>query len=351
MEAYVLLLIIITIILLFQENSCILNVKLSSINLDISCIFIYLVLVIFYSVRENIGYDYSMYKSIVEGGYAWSVYSRGGEFISAFLMDIASDYDDYHIYFFLVAVISFLFITKSLMDNSCGKRKIAWGILMFLALPMGFIESLSFQRQFLAITMLLYGTKYLIRKKYFYYTVVIILATMCHASSFIYIILPIVTKFKYKWLILGGILTVVLVNSSTSILGEFSPRLQMYFLATSGEFATGGESQMALYIILLLIGLFLKKYINNYEYDCMLKIYIFSMMSILLLSAIDLKVAIRLGAAGIYHMMFIINYWIDGIKRRQPFFAKICIYLVLIGMYAYNLYVTTRNYLPFETFL
>ena len=69
----------------------------------------------------------------------------------------------------------------------------------------------------------------------------------------------------------------------------------------------------------------------------MLKLYIFSMMLILLLSAIDLKVAIRLGAAGIYHMMFIINYWIDGIKRRQQFLAKICIYLTLVGMYAYNL--------------
>ena len=351
MEAYVLLLIIITIALLFQENSCILNIKLGSINLDISCIFVYLVLVIFYSIRENIGYDYSMYKSTVEGGYAWSVYSRGGEFISAFLMDVASYYDDYHIYFFLVAVISFLFITKSLMDNSCGKRKIAWGILVFLALPMGFIESLSIQRQFLAIAILLYGTKYLIRKNYFKYIVVIILATMCHASSFIYIILPIVIKLKYKWIILSGILAAVLVNSTTSIIGEFSPRLQMYFLATSREIATGGESQMVFYIILLLIGLFFKKYINSYEYDCMLKLYIFSMMLILLLSAIDLKIAIRLGAAGIYHMMFIINYWIDGIKRRQQFLAKICIYLTLVGMYAYNLYVTTRNYMPFETFL
>ena len=79
---------------------------------------------------------------------------------------------------------------------------------------------------------------------------------MCHASSFIYIILPIVIKLKYKWIILSGILASVLINSTTSIIGEFSPRLQMYFLAKSGEIATGGESQMVFYIILLLIGLF-----------------------------------------------------------------------------------------------
>ena len=95
MEAYIILLSIVWGCILFE--TVFKNMKIKKISM--SSLILLIVFIIFYSIRDNIGYDYAMYEETVYGGYADDVYGTKGEILSACLLNIANFFDNHYIFF------------------------------------------------------------------------------------------------------------------------------------------------------------------------------------------------------------------------------------------------------------
>ena len=351
MEAYVLLIFIVTVVILLQENTKWLNVKWAGGACNISYLILYMVFVLFYSVREGIGYDYGMYRGSISGGYAYDVYAPNGEIISASLMDFASYCENYHIYFALVAAISFFLIIRSLHDNFAREKVWIWGILVFMALPIGFMESLSIQRQFLAMSVLMYGIKYIFKGCLYKYLLTVIIATMCHVSSASFLILYAVRFVKVKTILIIGMLLTILTNFVLNLLADYFIQIQRYLQMVNADSA-GGWGQYIFYMLMLCMAAFFRRYVRGAEYDIKFKIYFFGIIAIQMFMNIDLKVAFRLGGVALYTLMLIIPDCIKCFKSSQRIFIKLIVYAVLVGMFIYNLHISSGDYyVPFKTWL
>lgn len=346
MLPYILLSVWVMSIILFQENKN--SDKMNRIFYYISI----LLFIFFYSIREDIGYDYGLYKSIIQNNIQVA-YLLKGEVLSALLMEGAYMLEDYRYFFFFVAIISIPLYFYSIKTYSDLKNKWAWSVLAFLGLPIGLVQTLSVSRQFVAIAIILFATRYILKRNLIKYVICIIIAAMFHISSLFAIMYYIVSseKYKYKyfiWIIFIFIFIFIFKNYLVILFPD-----KAFYLDVVDWNEINGLSQILLYCLFSLIFIYLKKYIKIKDnYEKMLKIYIWSSMIALLFSFNTGILGIRLGMPGLSYIFILLPYIFEVINKKQRYIVKIMIYFLFLVLYIYNLYITTLEaYIPYKSFL
>lgn len=133
------------------------------------------------------------------------------------------------IFILCISTITLFFIIKSIYDNS---NNIYMSIFLFLGLRF-FFESMNVLREFIAIALIMYGFKYVRKKCFFKYFMVVICAVLFHFSAIIAIaIYPIYNMKKgKKTKIILGIATIaitVLIEPLCDTLIKFIPKYSIY---------------------------------------------------------------------------------------------------------------------------
>lgn len=353
MDVYIILLICVLVSILFQKYTNKFNTRIKkSINIIIS-LFLLLVLVGVYSLRDNIGYDYAMYIRTIEEGYANDIYASKGEIFSAALLNFAGFLGEPHIYFFLVALISFILIIYSLNKYIEVSNGLGWGILCFLAIPIGFIVTLDVQRQFVAMAILVFATRYLILRSFIKYFFCIVLACFFHISSIFYICIYFITssKFKYKYFIILLLFGYIISYIGVNLLVNIFPFYEEYLTTFSSE---GGFLQITVYVVWGIIFLGIKKYMKNYyNYNIFLKTYLWGLIMIVSLMPLfnSVQVVVRLGGVALMNLIFLIPYLFYAFKNYK-WMVEILTILILSFMYIYALLVTVPGFfIPYKTFM
>ena len=354
MEWYIGLLIFVWLIIIIQSYLGNINIKIGNTNVSIIAVILLIVFVGFYGLRDNIGYDYSMYAATVYGGYADEVYASKGEILSAMLLNIAGYFYNEHVFFFLVALIALSLIIYSIIKYTNISDGIGWSMLCFLAIPIGFINSMSIQRQFLAIAVLLFATRYLLHRNFVKYFMCVIIACLFHISSIIYILLYFITssKFKYKYFLVLFIIGYIFIISTIKAIINIFPFYEVYVTSFNG-FDNGGMTQITLYILFAIIFIYLKKYLKKYyQYDIYLKIYLGGLVLTLWLILFDANIAFRLGGVALLNMILLFPYIFYAFKNVNRLLVKLLSLVLLSIIYIYGLLVTDATfYLPYKTFL
>ncbi len=352
MISYIALFLFVLGIILLQENHCRIRVSVFGKQYDLIPIIAYLVFLAFYGLRQNIGYDYQMYVATVNGGFADEVYGSKGEILSAALLDFASYMDSSYLFFFLVAAISLAGIVYALHHYAEMESSLGWGLLVFLALPIGLIFTLSIQRQFLAIGFILYGMKYLWERKPWKYAGGTLLAVGSHLSSFNAFLLYFVQtpKLNKKMLVAIGLVGSVLMLWAAEIVSVFLPVYQQY-IENSYRDIEGGESQAVLYGIFLVIALLLSRYVKDkVRYEVFLRNYLCGIFFLIWIFPFDPNVAIRFGATGLLSILFMLPMWFSAFSPKDRGLAKVVCVILLAMLYAYNLAVTSGDYyIPYQS--
>lgn len=346
MYPYVLLGIWATLLIIIQEQRSFINLKKYIYYINI------FLLIIFYGIRENIGYDYIQYKEFIENN-IYIFYASNGEFLSVLLMEIASQLEDYKIYFFLVAIISIPLYLYSIKKYTDLENKWGWGVLIFLALPIGLIQTLSLSRQFTAIAIILFATKYIINRNFVKYFICIMIASMFHISSLLSIIYYFVSSkhFKYKYFIWIIFMFILMFLLKSYLIILFPSKAFYLNIASINEI--NGLSQILLYVFFAIIFIYIKKYIYKKDiYEIILKIYLWSSMLAIVFSLNTGILGIRLGMPGLTYIFILLPYVFEAFNTKQRFLIKCIIYFILLGIYIYNLSITTLNaYVPYQSFL
>lgn len=342
-------------IILFQEQIGTLKIRIEKKEYDVIPFVAYAVFLLFYSVRDYIGYDYGMYYHTVEGGYADDVYASKGEFISAWLLDIATYFGNPHIFFFLTAAISFACIIYACQKHIKIKAGLGWGLLVFLALPLGFIYTLSIQRQFVAVAILMFGIKYLWNRKIVKYLVVTALASMAHMSSFLCILLYLVqSKFVNKKILFSiCVMGLLLTSKAEAIVAYLFPFYIQYVEASAIAKDGGGTTQFILYVLILFFSMAFYYFVRDKErYNFFFKNYIFGFILMLVLFPFDASVSFRLGGFSLLNAIFLIPLWPSAFTGVSRMYFKLLLAMALSFAYYYGLITTVADfYVPYKTFL
>ena len=156
---------------------------------------------------------------------------------------------------------------------------------------------------------------------------------------------------KIKTTLIIGVLLIIVTNFVLKLLADYFIQLQVYLQLMNADSA-GGWGQYIFYMLMLCMAAFFRRYVRGAEYDIKLKIYIFGIVAIRMFANIDLKVAFRLGGVALYILMLIIPDCITRFKSSQRILIKFIVYAVLVGMFIYNLHISSGDYyVPFKTWL
>lgn len=317
-------------------------------------VFIIVAFVLFYGLRDHIGYDYKMYETLVKMG-AGNAYIDGhGEWLSAAFLNLASYYGDPHLFFFLIALISFLLLVYSIINYVDVPCSLGWGMLTFLAIPLGLVYTLSIQRQFVAMIIILFSMKYVFQRKFYKFLFSIILAAGFHFSSIVFLSLYLVCSKKFRYEYFGVILAAgyIILLLFMNVVQTLFPAYAFYLRLLEG-FDIGGELQTLLYLFSGIGFIFLRRYLRQYaNYDVFLKAYLLGCVYMLFLSPISALLAFRVGGAGLMNIIFLVPYVFYAFKKEQRFYVKGIVVLAGAFLMWYGLYTTTgETYVPYKTFL
>ncbi len=326
-----------------KENSldvCVYNK--SVIDLSIIVLFI-----LFYSLRYNVGFDYPTYEMLITNGWYDGMVESKIEYLSYIIMEIAHDNNEPQIFFAITSIIALSLYFFSFCKYKYSEKSFLWIVLFFLALPVGFLYSLSICRQFVASAVLLFGTKYLLQKSLGKYILCILVASMFHMTSILFIILYLATfkKIKLKYICIISAVELFASEFIEILIGRVFPVYLTYFEAKD---TSSGMLQILLYSILAVIFLTFRK---QYDacYDLYLRLYLIGLMMCYSFVAIDPTSGVRLGLSGLIYGCFLCPYIIFNIMN--PYYRIItCMGVVILAsaMYFYGIIIGGESYVPYK---
>ncbi len=348
MIPYVILLLFVLCGLLLKENN--LDVRIYSISLIDNVILI--IFILFYSLRYEIGYDYSSYESLIINGWYDAMLESKIEYFSYWILDFAHTYNEPQMFFVITALISLPLYFYSFYKYKCIKNSFLWGLLLFLAMPIGFLYSLSISRQFIASSVILFSTKYLINRSFGKFAACICLASLFHMTSLIYLGLYLATykQINIRNLSVAGSGVLFLSSFLRLIIDKFFP-VYLAYIETNND--ASGLPQVILYTLMgMFFLIFQDKFKYNIFYILYLKLYLLGLIMCYSFIAIDPTIGIRLGLSGLIFACFLFPYIIFNAFKLYYRFIICSLYVVFVTfMYLYGLSTGGGSYIPYKTIL
>lgn len=121
---------------------------------------------------------------------SWQFEELGFRYITRFLMSILKNPT------MVMLVYSFIINTLIILRLWDYRDKCSFKFMTVLYILIFFIDSMNIMRQFLAISIIFYSTKFLEKKNYFPFIIIVLLATTIHKSSILALFIPLV----YFWI-------------------------------------------------------------------------------------------------------------------------------------------------------
>jgi hypothetical protein len=156
-------------------------------NLKNSSKIIFVTLFLFSALRYDVGWDYMSYLGEIKGGVNELKSSRFEPLSKVILL--ASAITNFYPLAFIVFAFLTLKVIKMSIDRYSYNSTMSW--LVYYSMPLFFFASLSGMRQSLAAVIILYSFHFAKNKKFLYFLISIIIASLIHSSALVgFLILP-----------------------------------------------------------------------------------------------------------------------------------------------------------------
>lgn len=296
--------------------------------------------ILFAGIRYGVGNDYfSYYDNYL--GINHGTGTDSTEIIYVLLNKVLS----FELIIFFFSFFSFLFLKKAI-DYFCPR----YGVTAYLIFYTFFLITyeLHIIRQGLAISMILYGYKFLFEKKYVNYILIVILASMFHVSSII--LLPFIflvrINITVKIQIIFFVFSLIMLIFQDSIITIYyflatnTPILNKYLLVyrQAERSSYGVSSGMILDLLVLLFFMIKQKTLNDKE-NFLFRIFFISVVLTFVLS-LD-PAALRLTYYFRTVNIFLIPLLFEYFKYKIIPFTFI---LAISGMYLYITFTAISEY-------
>jgi len=243
------------------------------------------------ALRAYVGIDYTTYSIIqipgVLNGFSHIKFEPLAKQV-VFLGYYLADRQHYFYIFSLFHIILMWFIYKYISENS---KNISESLFLLLT-SVFFTFSLSGIRQAISTMIAFYALKYLEKNKVFHFIFFIIIASLFHKASIIYLFFIVLNKVKLDRTIaiLGVFVAVVISLFNINFVAELMEVFDFYSEYIGSEFYTGGFDWVHKYaIIIFSSSIFIMSYFLSKENIQKLELYL-KINYILFLSAILMSI-------------------------------------------------------------
>ena len=323
-----------------------------------------ILLIVMAGIRVNTGYDFQSYKIIFEnvksqnilqifsGG--WSLVVEPGYLILNYIFKALS----FQQFVFVIAVLS-ISLKTSFINKYVEKKMLCLLIyysMYFLLYDMGIM------RQGIAIGILFWAYDAILKDNKFKFFILIVIATLVHSSSFLFLIVYFVKNEKYSIKIYCGILFGALGISAINIFGWIARNIPIAFIQNKMFYYLNSVSDESIFnsIIKRIFILLVITYNLNFESIQRKKyiiksfnIFFFSIVLSIIFSAIPILGGRGTGALQIMQL-FILPVCFDGryIKKGDALHRLLYIFIIA-GFAYYSMYslINSHDYLPYTALI
>ena len=131
--------------------SCAYIKKIDKLHISVLCFMFFSILVLLTGLRYNFGYDFPQYFNMIQGTKSFD----GIELSHVYLMRFAYQIGFPQVYFLIISILIFSYYLK--LNNDPFSRPVRLlSLVFFMVFPLGYIESISILRQYVAIVCFVY---------------------------------------------------------------------------------------------------------------------------------------------------------------------------------------------------
>lgn len=209
--------------------------KYPSVEKNISLLLLSL-LVLIGGFRDGIGWDYNNYINWYHNG----TRDDGFEFGFLGLLKIFRYFNiDYHFLFFFFSFFTYFFAYLGIRKYT---KNISLPLMLYFLIPVLFLYSFTYIRQFLSVAIAFYAFSYLLEKKYLIYFLLMFLGISIHYSCLIPFIFFIIvylwgSQLKVKYLYIGLIFSFILSQLGVIYVLSLLFKDSHYLFYVSSKFA------------------------------------------------------------------------------------------------------------------
>lgn len=285
---------------------------------------ILLILIALAALRYEVGVDYVTYYNIIEKFQLWAILRM--EPLNQVIFFISTYIDSPFFCFAIYACLTYIFIYKACIQNS-----VAPFFALFIYISLFYLESLSFIRQAVAMSIGLYAFKYIKEKNIIKYSIWILISMLFHLSAILlFIVYPIYWKCKLKYAIIAISSVVLLKNIIFSILYT----LNFYAGYIESEIEGGGKLKYLYPLILFSLGC-LKKWKFSIEEERLFTITIIALPFPFLFPS---HIGMRISNYFLFYLCYLCPLLVkDFTYKTKILISIICctIFFIYIGISSY----------------
>lgn len=348
MSVYLLLyLIIIILMVLDRLNKC-KNIKFLTLTLNPPKTLATFILIVFSGIRDHIGWDYYAYYDAIVNS-TQNVLSSRGEILNMFLINISRVLGSPLLYFFITSLFTTGLIMLCVYRYSNG----FWmGILLYLSIPLFYINSMSVIRFFVALSLTLYGIKFIVNRNLLKFILTIFIASLFHESSLIALSFYFIYKIRINTILVVFIL--ILSRTFSEVANQIIIKFyKSYDVYTEVISIVEGTKAIYVFMVFTILVLIVRKFWFNDD-DFFIgasNIYILGMFIYLIFYSQG-TLSHRLSLYGTIYIIILLPYIIDKINNNHlKSISEMAIYSFCLLSYIYALYVGAETLIPYKTLL
>lgn len=245
-------------------------------------------------------------------------------------------------------LVIFAFITNYLIVYRIWdfRKEASFTLMMLLYVAIYFPYTLNIVRQFLAIAIVFWGTRYIEREEYVKYIVLNILASTMHSSALICFIFLFLNSARNKYKVLGFGMAVCCVLGGIVIFNQNIVKYKQYFLDTNLTI----HAMTILKILCVLFIMLFNKMFKNKEFSVskdgilipIKKIIPIMYLTGLLLATLGMKFKF-MNRIGFYFTMFELPFWGQVVRARVNKREYQFVIFMIIGYFLFSSYLSGDN--------
>lgn len=285
--------------------------------------------------RNVLNYNYYYFDPNIEFGYQYLVYT------------ILKFTNDYHWYLLAVALI-----TTILMVSAIKKYSSDYLLSIYIYITFGFYTFLfNTVRQAIALSILFYGSKFLVDKNFFKYFIIIFISSLFHISAWImlpfYFLVHLKMKLEYK-LMLTFFSSLVISGGVIQYLALSNQRYEQYTVQAENA---GGylliSFYMAIALFLYLLGRKARE--TNEQYRVLEQLYFCGLLFVIPIVFLGSdpsgpqRVLYNFSVYLILLLPILLNNRFDNVLYKSIFVILAFIYFVMITYQLYGIYPYVIN--------
>lgn len=316
-------------------------------NKNIFFVITLIIIALFSGLRNHIGWDFNAYYDTIAYGIETNVYSKR-EWLNFNLINLTRSIYYPQFYFIFTASLSTILIGITILKYSRDK----WtSIYVYITFPLFFLNSMSVIRNFVALSIVVYSSKYIIDKKLVRFVIAIILAAGFHQSAYIALLLYPISKIKFSkklYLVLIG--TIPITKDILLILmNKILPYYQGYLHQNNSKAA--GRFAIVVIVLIFIINLIMdKNVLDDNRSELFFKFYFLGCLIYFTFYKLG-TLGHRLSLYGSIYMIFIVPFFMDNMSHKTKVLAKMLLWTVFFLFYLYTIIRGSETYIPYTTVL